>query len=642
MARERTRAGSIGTRLALLAFSAVFAVAFGVFGYTYGLRPLASTLRLAWEVQHRWQPVQAEVLSAELRREARRSGSGTGPAFEVQARYRYAVDGKPHEGTRVGLDPAGHGESMDFDGWQRRWLAQLQGARTSGHTVTAWVNPVNPSQSLIDPAIRWRLQLFRLPFALVFTGVGLVAAWVFVVVLLRWRKMAREEADAASLSDGPVPPPGNPARRSLGILWLIALFWCGFSVPLAALLWPDPHIPWLAKGVVGLCALVGIGLLWYSGHVTYLAWRYAGTGLALQPARPLAGHPVEVALVVPARAAPRMQGHSLQLRLAQYRVDEASSGSPERRVESFAEPVAMQPASGGRLRLVARFLVPPDAPTSGARRSGERVEWRLDLLRTPQGEPELTCDVPVQAAAQPLSGDPPDRFDRRAAWKGTPVPVSARPAGSGAEQDDEAPMFLPPAVTLQETRHAWHFVFRPGGWTWAAGIVLVNLALGAVALDGLGVSLAAGWRTPAAAGAGWALAVALLHAASRRWTLTVQDAGLIVQRRSWLWSHARAVPGEATQALVRALQRVTGSGPSEEAYFALYAPVPEGGRVRLTPGIAGTEAATAVGQAIAQAWRVRQGHFTPGSQRPALTGHSRPTWGALAALAALAWCLWGG
>ena len=176
MAREKNNAdktSSVGARLAALLISAVFALGFGLGGYHAGLKPLARTLDTALQVRG-WQPVQAEVLSAELKTHH----SSDGATYEVQARYRYQVAGKAYEGTRVGLDARGNSDNIDD--WPRQWAGRLQSAQARGQGITVLVNPHDPSQSLIDPTIRWSLQIFRIPFALVFTLVGLVAAWFFL------------------------------------------------------------------------------------------------------------------------------------------------------------------------------------------------------------------------------------------------------------------------------------------------------------------------------------------------------------------------------------------------------------------------------------------------------------------------------
>lgn len=78
--------------------------------------------------------------------------------------------------------------------------------------------------------------------------------------------------------------------------------------------------------------MVGIVLLAYAVLQTRKAWRCAGAALTTFPAQTRAGHPVEVMLLLPERAVKSAgaHGHSLRPRLAQYRVDEWASGSPER------------------------------------------------------------------------------------------------------------------------------------------------------------------------------------------------------------------------------------------------------------------------------------------------------------------------
>lgn len=130
----------------------------------------------------------------------------------------------------------------------------------------------------------------------------------------------------------------------------------------------------------------------------------------------------------------------------------------------------------------------------------------------------------------------------------------------------------------------------------------------------------------------------LLHAATRRWTLSVLDDGLLVARGSWLWSRPVELPGAASQSLVYKLFFRNGAGATKRDYYAVHVKNAQGDLTRLTPGVHGTGTARAVGQAISQAWKDRQGRFTPGLQRAVATGHSRPVWGGLL-VAALA-CAW--
>lgn len=146
----------------------------------------------------------------------------------------------------MGLDPNPGADNLGD--WHERWHARLQAAQSRRDTITIWVDPRQPSQSLIDPSPRWQLLAFRVPFALVFTGVGLWAAWVCVHVLRELLRRTRDGwgpgvgdqggEESAEGSDYVLPADGgqSPAGRSAGAIWLFSLFWCGIAFPMAGVL----------------------------------------------------------------------------------------------------------------------------------------------------------------------------------------------------------------------------------------------------------------------------------------------------------------------------------------------------------------------------------------------------------------------
>ncbi|HEX5738555.1 MAG TPA: DUF3592 domain-containing protein, partial [Hydrogenophaga sp.] len=287
----------IASRLGTLLFSAVFALAFGGGGVYFGVMPLARTMNAAWEVRS-WQAVPAEVLSSRL---ASNRGSDA-TTYLVQARYRYTAGGRTHEATRIGLDPVA--VSDNIGNWHQQWHSRLSSARDHGQTVTAWVDPADPTRSVLDPQIRWAMAIFHLPFALVFTGVGLGATWMF------WHALTGRDARAFSAArrgktttaDAAAQPGGgvvnrNSATRGQRTLWFFALFWCGISFPMAALIWMTSS-QWWPKVFISVFVVIGIGLLTVAWRQSVLAWRYAGTTVRFVPAGPQAGEGFEVDLAV--------------------------------------------------------------------------------------------------------------------------------------------------------------------------------------------------------------------------------------------------------------------------------------------------------------------------------------------------------
>ena len=602
----------------LVVFCAVFAILFTAVGYLAGLRPLASTLQAALSVQS-WQPVPAQVLDAQIRKHA---GSEGGTTYQVLVRYRYEVAGKSYESQRVGLNPQAGADNVGD--WQERWFQTLHQAQQQGRPITVWVNPAQPSEALVDPSIRWRLQIFRLPFALVFTGVGLAAGWML------WRLLSGRDAKA------PEDSPPNPLTNSHWGLWAFTLFWCGISFPMAALFWSDARAPWWVKALLGGFVAIGAGMVWAAVHQTRKVWRYRGLVMTALPSRPRAGQPVEVTLVLPPRAAQHPAADQFQLRVAQYRVDEASSGSPERRVQTLEAGTRRLALGDGHLRLVARFSLPDDAPTHGAQRSGERVDWRLELLGA-EGGLELAYDLPIQASTAIGARLDVDPYAPSAAWQ-EEIPIGA--IGEAEEGGAASPgaSRLPVNVQVREGAGGWSLQFGQTPWRWSAVVAAAALVgdgwIHARLQPGAFVLPQSLWGMLA-----WLVLLGwLLHAATRRWTLSVLDDGLLVARGSWFWSRRVQLPGAASQSLVYKLFFTNGAGAAKRDYYAVHAKNAQGELTRLTPGVHDTGTARAVGQAIAQAWKDRQGRFTPGLQRAVATEHSRPAWGGLL-VAALA-CAW--
>jgi hypothetical protein len=409
---------------------------------------------------------------------------------------------------------------------------------------------------------------------------------------------------------------------------------------MAALLWSDAHAPWWGKAFISVFIAIGVGLVWAAAQQSRKVWLYQGLGMTALPARPKAGQPVEVTLVLPPRAArqerPDMTD-TLQLRLVQYRVDQTSSGSPERAVETLDAETRSYPQADGGLRLVARFTLPDDAPADGAMRGGERVDWRLELWRARRLE--LAYDLPVQAAVVSWASSAPveDRFDRRARWtQAMPIALPGVLAGSASQLEERSshPLFLPPGVVLEEGREAWSLEFSQTPWRWSAAFALLLLMVEWWANDRLQGGVVALPHTLGSILLACILMAWALHAATRRWLLQVQDDGIVVQRRSWLWKSTAVLPGDASQALVHKLFFSSGSGASEQPYHAVYAKDAAGALLRLTPGLPGAESAQAVGHALARAWQDRQGAFSPGVQRILPASYSRPGWGCLLLLVA--------
>ncbi len=245
---------SLRSKLGALLFSGIFAAAFGAGGVLGGIAPLVSTFALAWEVRE-WRPVEATVQSAELR--VSKSSKG-GPTYAVDAVYDYQVAGRSYQSKRVGLAP---GSSSDNVGhWHQAWQQKLSNAKAQGSPVMAWVDPQRPSRAVLDRDVRWPMVLFHLPFALVFTAVGLVASFVFWSVLTGTVLPAPLRHAAQRSRGARGKPVGETPASTALFLGMFAFFWCGISFPMAGLVWTTQG-NWGAKAAIMLFVVIGLTLI---------------------------------------------------------------------------------------------------------------------------------------------------------------------------------------------------------------------------------------------------------------------------------------------------------------------------------------------------------------------------------------------
>ncbi|HEX5784328.1 MAG TPA: DUF3592 domain-containing protein [Burkholderiaceae bacterium] len=574
----------------------VMALALGGLGVHFGLLPLARTLSAAWAVRQ-WVAVPAQVVSVAL--DAHWDGEVT--TYRVLTRYRYTHQGQTHEATRVGLETSTGRDNLGD--WHQQWHDRLAQAQAQGQSVTAWVNPRQPDQALLDPTLRWPMLWFRLPWVVLFFSLG----WAAWRVGWRWRPGAQALNPAA-----PDSAPADLARRQPAGLGLFTVFWCGLTFPLVGIVWSN-GAPWSTKAFSLLFLAVGVALLAYSLRQAWWAWRMAATRVHCQPAQPRAGEDVVVSLTVPLRALAVLADIPNPVRLVQYRVDDSGSGVSERLVHTVPLALSRRPALHEGEEWRAQGVLPPDAPEHGGRRAGERVDWRLEILG-PKGQVVASHNVPVQAARWPVTQNTAwDAQDPRARWRHEEhIPLD----DSDPRLHGDQPPVLPAHMVGHESPDGWQWQFGQRMWrvfAWMQGALLL-WALSAWWPEAVRRGAWGGWRFLVLA----VLCAGVLHAATRRWTLAVHDHGVTVQVSSWMWIRSRTLPLVALDHLFHKLLYVVGGGASERPYFALYTCTKGAGAQvhRLTPGLLGPEAVVRVAWVLGWCRRQRAGRFTAGVLKP--------------------------
>ncbi|MFO1326785.1 MAG: DUF3592 domain-containing protein [Rubrivivax sp.] len=263
-----------GSRIATAIFSGLFMLAFGAGGLLGGVLPIALALWRALEATT-WQPVPAQVIEARLDESPSKKGGST---YAVKARYAYRVNGRDLEGHRVGLLDWG---SDNIGTWHQDWKARLDDARQREEPVVAWVDPDAPERSVLDRRVRGGLMALHLPFALLFTAVGVGAGVVF------WRAVTGREAPparrgghtaAAGRTRAGRLAPGVRGRLDQGRGELVFTRWwplvlaLGMTLPALMVLVAVPAGGGLAQRL--LVAAAGTAWLALALHVGTLRWSW--------------------------------------------------------------------------------------------------------------------------------------------------------------------------------------------------------------------------------------------------------------------------------------------------------------------------------------------------------------------------------
>jgi hypothetical protein len=378
--------GTLG-RIGLFLFGLVFLGAGLAMGYFFVFADVSAAIAARGYV-----PVQAELLHVELKRHQ----GDKSTTYETKARYQYTYEGRTFTSQRVGI-----GEGADNIGsYQQELYRKLNTAKQRRMNVTAWVNPRDANEAVLDRDMRWGLFALKGMFFLVFTAVG------FGIAVFAIRATAETPA--------PVDKPwlANPAWRDGRItsgsragvigMWAMAILWNAISAPLAFIMPAElAKENWLA--LIGfLFPLAGAWLLYVAIHKTLQWRRFGALVLTMQPFPGAVGGQVGGAVELPERFRPG-QRFRVSLTCVHRRV----SGNRDRDVSESAiwqnEIMAPVEMSGRGSRVGFRFSVPANLPPTGAP-SDDYHYWTVHLQAELDGvDLDHTFDVPLAPAAESAS-----------------------------------------------------------------------------------------------------------------------------------------------------------------------------------------------------------------------------------------------
>lgn len=360
---------------------------------------------MLWSISHMfydgwrasgWQPVQAQLETAGY--ETHHGEDST--TYSAYATYTYSHYGQTYRGHRVSLFSGGD----NIGDYQQELGSKLRRAHQNGELITIWMNPDDPSESVVDRSIRWGMVGFRSIFLFVFGGIGLG------LLIVTWRAPKKKDENLPEFRESPwllndkwqTASIRSNSKTVLWGVWIFATLWLLISAPLPFGIYEEVTRKGNTIALVGiLFPLVGIGLLVWAMRRT-LEWRKLGaTPVVLDPfPGSIGGH---VGGTIDLRL-PYESTNRFQMTLSNIRSYVSGSGKNRSRQESAMwqdELVAhAEPGSMGT-RLTFRFDVPEGQEESDADPTGNSYYlWRLNLRAAAQAARiDRDFDIPVYATA---------------------------------------------------------------------------------------------------------------------------------------------------------------------------------------------------------------------------------------------------
>ncbi|MGI9248258.1 MAG: DUF3592 domain-containing protein [Woeseiaceae bacterium] len=356
---------------------------------------VSSSFYDAWRMQD-WAAVEAK-----LARGGYETNSGSdSDTYEAFAEYSYTYGGQRYSGNRVSLSDGGD----NIGDHQQDIGRRLQNTVASGGAMLVYVDPENPSDSIIDRSVRWGLIGFKSIFLFVFGGVGL-GLLIFV-----WRAAPEKDASKPEYQASPwllnddwqTSTIHSSSKTAMWGAWAFAAFWNLISAAVPFLLYQEVMQRENYIALVGLLfPLVGIGLLAWAIRRT-LEWRRFGAApVTLDPFPGSIGGHVggTIDLNLPFDPAARFQ-----LTLNNLHCYYSGSGKNRSRKEEakWQDALVAHAEPGARgTRLTFRFDVPEGLDASDTDHDDSYYVWRLNLrAELPGTDLDRDYDIPVYATAR--------------------------------------------------------------------------------------------------------------------------------------------------------------------------------------------------------------------------------------------------
>lgn len=369
----------------------LFALPFAGVG-VWMLWSISSTLYDAWQMED-WVQVEATLTAAGYETH---SGDDS-QTYEAYARYRYEYDGRSYTGDRVGIASG----ADNIGSYQKVIGRNLRTAHANGERILVYVDPDEPSRSIIDRGIRWGLIGFKMIFVVVFGGVG------FGLLIFVWRAPKEKDEADPQYADKPwllnddwqTATIRSGSRMAMWGAWAFTIVWNAISVAMPYLAYREvtENGNWIALLML-LFPLVGISLLAWAIQKTAEWRRFGPAPVTLDPFPGSIGGHVGGTIDLNLPFDPNAKFELTLTNIHSYHSGSGENRSQKEKAKWQDRIVAHAEPGGKGTRLTFRFDVPEGLQASDTEQDDSYHQWRLNLAaELPGTDLDRSYDIPVYA-----------------------------------------------------------------------------------------------------------------------------------------------------------------------------------------------------------------------------------------------------
>ncbi|WP_339614718.1 DUF3592 domain-containing protein [uncultured Gilvimarinus sp.] len=229
-----------------------------------------------WQHMKHWQAVPAQVTQAELKV----SHGDESTSYKATARYHYQFQGARYSGWRVAIhDSYDNVGDFNYDLGRR-----LERAAENSTAVTAYVNPNNPAEAVLNRDLRLEMIGFKMVFVVLFGGVGVgIIAYLLLAPLDEIEEVVESDKPWLTRRSWASSTIKSNGKLTMIFAWCFAGFWNVIAIP-TGINCIYEFIKGNKLALIGLLfPLVGAGLLYWAIKETAKWRRFGPAPLTLEP-----------------------------------------------------------------------------------------------------------------------------------------------------------------------------------------------------------------------------------------------------------------------------------------------------------------------------------------------------------------------